>query len=105
MKFGYYIVICMIVLGVFAFISGCLGAGDPESVNPTSTICHPNDFTNGVYYFACYDADFGNALSAWKKEHPDQVVTAIGVSDRGGYGYTIGYFVSTEPRGNITYVK
>lgn len=104
MKFQYYIASGMILIAVFACIIGCLGAGDPGSVNPTSNICHPNDYTNGVYYFACNDADFGNALSAWKKEHPDQVVTAIGVSDRGGYGYTIGYFVSTESRGNITKV-
>lgn len=97
----YYITL-MVIIGVFIIVGGCVDdPKDPESVKSLTTICHPNDFSNGVYYFPCYHADFGNALSAWKRDHPDQIIIAIGVNDRGTYGTTIGYFVLTEPRGKV----
>lgn len=69
----------------------------PRASNDLSQV-----IADGVYYFGVNRSDFGVSLAAFKREHPELVVTAIGVDDTGGYGSTIGYFVSTEPRAQCT---
>lgn len=92
------------ILIALIITAGCTvdDAADTRLINPSNEICHPLDYSSGVYYFPCYEADFGNALVSWKTKHPDRIVTAISPNDRDTYGYTLGYFVNSELRTNYT---
>jgi hypothetical protein len=47
-----------------------------EAVNSTYI---PTDYGNGVYFFAKSNDDYGNALSAWRYNHPEiELIDASG---------------------------
>jgi hypothetical protein len=93
---------CFIAL----FLVGCgcdtiKPADDPNSVLK-SQIITPSviDYGNGVLFFNYAEGDFGNALSAYLKEHPEKEVTAIVGGKIGAHGYIMGYFVTVRDKNN-----
>ena len=82
----------LILLLAVGFLAACRPppyAGDPESVRqPTS--CKPIDYENGVFFFSCRQADFGNALSRFKKE------TSYEIEAMSEIGHGVGHFVSVR---------
>jgi hypothetical protein len=100
------LILLVIIFGIlFTLGAGCVDSKkDPSdynninyrSVNIVKDICYPIDYDNGVYYFPCNKADFGNSLSSWKAVHKNEIVTSIATNDADGYETTIGYFVNTE---------
>jgi hypothetical protein len=75
-------------------LAGCGDASDPDNVGASS--CAPVDYYNGVYYFPCHQADFGNALSSFIRSNPGMTVQAVTGDGTGGYGRDDGYFVVTK---------
>ncbi len=82
-------------MAFFVFLSaGCDQASDQQNIGKEQ--CTPLDYRNGVFYFPCTGARFGNSLSNFKSKNSDFSVTAITGNGTRGYGKDIGYFVSTE---------
>ena len=71
---------------------GCSTAADTSLINQTLNGCDPLDYGNGVYYFPCRGAFFGNSLSVFKKVHNSDLEFVGGMSDT-IFGDTLGYFV------------
>lgn len=76
-----------------AALCGCGGTADkPENVKSTVT-CSPIDYGNGVIYFPCNGAEFGNTLSTWRLSHPGAEIVGLVSDNTGIYGETRGYFM------------
>lgn len=60
--------------------------------------CKTVDYGQGVWYFSCTTDTFANALSQFKLNNPQLIVSAMTGDGTDGYGYDRGYFVSVEPR-------
>jgi hypothetical protein len=92
-----------LILGVAFSLVGCdsgLPANDPSSVGAQvkerQTNCPIVDYGNGVMYFDCTKADFGNALSRYLGK--DLEVTSITGDGTTGYGEDLGYWVTVRPK-------
>lgn len=70
----------------------------PAAISSPTVVPGGSDSADGVYYFDVVKDSFAHSLAAFKRSHPNLVVTAIAANDYSGYGITVGYFVSTEPR-------
>lgn len=73
-------------------LMACDGAANLENVGESKG-CEPLDYHNGVYYFPCNEATFGNALSAFLTERPGVTVAAMTGDGQGSHGRDQGYFV------------
>ncbi len=80
-------------------VAACDNASNQKNVGKSegSKACQPLDYKNGVYYFSCRDAVFGNALSTFKATRDDLRIVAI-APDAAGTQSIWGYFVITESK-------
>lgn len=76
-------------------------AGSQDSVGAVMK-CRSVDYGQHVFYFACRDVDFANALALFKRSHPELVITAMAGNGTGNRGRDRGYFVSAEPRSSMS---
>jgi hypothetical protein len=80
-----------------------LACSDPqpaEQVSVTNGVSSATvtDYGNGVYYIrARGQMEFGNALSAFIKNHPILRVMAVTGNGSGVHGTNTGYFIVTRP--------
>ena len=96
-KMKKIVVLCVAVMMIT--IAGCVQSVEQEgNKKPTIIENTITDFGNGVYYFDYVTSEFGNQLSQIIVDHQKLKVVTITPNDRGGHGYTTGYFVITEPR-------
>ncbi|MEK7653951.1 MAG: hypothetical protein AAB345_01555 [Patescibacteria group bacterium] len=82
----------------FACLVGCMEDKAANVSNVASAYSSTSkivDYGNGVFYFPYTEAEFGNALSAFLKEHPEwELVTFDGNPDKNKKaGWLFGYFV------------
>lgn len=89
-----FAVVCMAIC-----LAGCENdANDPRNVETNSNSAEARAagvvcYGNGVYYFPCYGANFGNTLSKFIKDNPElQFVDATG-DGTAVHGFDKGYFV------------
>ncbi|NTW13892.1 MAG: hypothetical protein HGA31_02580 [Candidatus Moranbacteria bacterium] len=92
----------VLLAGLSLSLVGCNADKYAESAanvgKPATKTAAIIDYGNGVYYFPHTEADFGNALSKFRKDHPElRQTTAVG-NGTGGAGSDIGYFVTFEKR-------
>ncbi len=78
-------------------ITSC-GYNDPsDPINITNTVqCQTIDYKHGVYYFPCVKAEFGIALSTFKREHQTMRLAALAGDGTHGSGVDQGYWVVFE---------
>jgi hypothetical protein len=88
-------VLILAAIGVVVFLTHD-DTADSGSVGGVG--CMPLDYKNGVYYFGCTGAEFGNALSRFRVEHPDDEVVSMTGNGTGAYGTDQGYFVVVSPK-------
>ena len=81
----------LLVASLFA-LAACNDAGDPSNVGKP-TACAILDYQNGVYYFNCTEAHFGNALSQFIGSHKDLELVTVSSDDTQSRGQNCGYFV------------
>lgn len=95
------IAITVIMAGIIAVLAYQISPQiSPQISTANDTgLCTPTDYTNGIYFFPCSDGLFGIELAKWKDEHQNLIITTISADDNDAYGYTSGYFVITEPKG------
>ncbi|OGL97115.1 hypothetical protein A2318_00720 [Candidatus Uhrbacteria bacterium RIFOXYB2_FULL_45_11] len=85
-----YFRVCAIVAALL--LSACGRANVQDNVGKAAA-CSVLDYQNGVYYFDCTEANFGNALSQFIASHPNlSLVTLTGNGTGGHYGTVDGYF-------------
>jgi len=87
---------CLMCLFIICMSAGCIldTNGIPQSMElatPTD-IVQPIDYGNGVLYFPCTNAVFGNSLSAYLDSHIARV-QAVSNDGTWGSGATGGYWV------------
>ena len=92
------LIIAIILITVVFFIAGCSIAQNPENVGKTNEIIMPIDYGNGVYYFSCRAAKFGNSLSFFIKQNPSLKFAGMAGDGTGIYGLDIGYWVIFEKK-------
>jgi hypothetical protein len=70
-------------------------ADDRTSGIPRVQNCVPVDYSQGILYFPCDEAEFGRSVSTWLQSNPDQEVTSMAGTTN---DYTEGYFVTVRRR-------
>ena len=103
---GSVAVLALVVLGVFFLVKSynTSGANNPKRVAgrglgaESKFECQIIEYGSGVYYFDGIEADFANALSHFRSQHPELIQTAMTGDGTGGYGSDTGYFVTFESR-------
>lgn len=88
----------LVLFSLLSLLAGCSPAESEPSSAGDPVAATIVDHGNGVLYFDHEGGAFGNALSAYLKEHPTQYVTAITGDGNGGYGRDRGYFVTVMER-------
>jgi len=84
------------LLVAVSLLVACNSAADQSNVGGST--CATVDYGNGVFYFSCSEASFGNALSKFKEGNPSLRVTAIAGDGTAVQGKDRGYFISVESR-------
>lgn len=88
----------MIALSAALLLTSCSNPQANDLANVDAVACAITDYGNGVLYFDCTEAAFGNGLSLYKGNNPNMRVDAISGDGTIGYGSDRGYFVSVSPR-------
>ncbi|MDO8669543.1 MAG: hypothetical protein Q7K65_04585 [Candidatus Buchananbacteria bacterium] len=100
--------LALVIIVVIIVCSGCNDAANPGNVAYNDMAIHPPiginavvNYQNGVYYFPFTESEYGNALSLFNAIHPELEVTAMSPNDTGGYGRTVGYFVTFRVKDGV----
>jgi hypothetical protein len=86
------LVLAIAILAVALFTACDPVASDPEAISKV-TVMTPLNYGNGVYYFPCWEAQFGKSLSDFIDRNPNLEFVSMAPNDRVSHGYTTGYFV------------
>lgn len=81
----------MVMIAALILSVACNQASDPENVGKP-VAAGVIDYGNGVYYFPCTEAKFGNALSQFIKQHDELELVAMTGDGNGTHGTDTGYF-------------
>ena len=85
--------VLLFLTSVFTFLS-CNNTSDEKSVKTTKQVdAKVVDYHNNVYYFACTQENFANALSQFINKHQELQLVAMTGDGTGTYGVDDGYFV------------
>lgn len=95
---------CLALVTFGLLSAGCTPPSPAGSQNSVGAIteCRPVDYGRNVFYFACIEENFANALAQFKKSHRELAITAIAGDGTGNRGRDRGYFVSAEPRSSMS---
>ena len=86
----------LLIVPTLFLLAACDQAADPKNVVGYDNTVQGNmfvDYGNGVFYFPYTEADFGNKLAQFRKQHSEWHIVAVTGNGTGYNGVDQGYWV------------